>query len=1044
MRRAASTHLCLALTVLVAAALWLPALPGATAAEPLTARWRPAGLAGHQVNAIAVAPDDGRLLYAGTGTGQDPDTQRIYRSSDGAGAWEAVYTEPQGDHDAVAIDPSNSAVVYVGEAYEVLKTVNGGRSWEPLPSIGAAGHTAIAIDPSRPATVYVGMEFGWGVFKSTNGGAAWSNPLSSVYVTALALDPQSPATLFAGSRDYISGPTFITAGGVHRSRDGGASWTKVLTNSAVLSLLVDPRDPRVLYAGTEGDGVLKSVDGGDTWLGASAGLAHPVVRALAMSPLSSQVLYAGTWEGGVYRSRDGGASWAPLNEGLGNLYVLALAPDPLDPTVLYAGTRGDGVYKFSGPPQPGPDELYARVVDESGEPVAGAQIFHNGRELRDELGRPRLTDAAGNLVLSGASPGDTLAAALLLHEEPTARAGHAGWAYRAYRTSLVVGADGSVGGARVAGATGPQTLTLRAGSPLILFNMVVSVEWDAERAYLDELGTGLARASDMLFDMSDGQMAFGQVTIFDRATAWGDADIQVATANVVRPHAFVGGIASADKAHVMRLGRGWDGRTGAQGSWAAESGYRTIAHEFGHYGLHLRDEYFGYAGGAEVPATCTDAATRSLAGPGAAASVMDDQYRTSELSARGVAGLWSDSCLQTAQWQLNGESAWETLARRYADRSPAARWRLATPAGRGGALAGPDGLPQALMALPEVTVSDSVSAAGRRTLTVVGGPGAQPVRGAIVALQKPDGRVIGQGLTDTAGVLVVYGAEPGDLLRATSFDGGLHGRLSVGAGEAMALTLTPVAGSLAQSGGPNPHMLAVAQPAAGGQVELLVALQHFGAGADPRLGVNAPGSLVGSTPLLSYSPADGAYTGSYAFAATERGTGQLWADRRVGGERPTLQASYRLQRVQGDRPQEVFSDDGHLSLQLTAGALPYAEAYVVVMPTGAAPGAPPAGLAMVGEAYAVTASGAVAELEKPGALSLSYDGALVSGAAPAGLAIYRWDPAGAAWRAVPGAVDGERRAVAAVVAPLGVYALMAPAGDWAEPQRKVWLPVLRR
>ncbi|NTU86104.1 MAG: hypothetical protein HGA45_43385, partial [Chloroflexales bacterium] len=643
-----------------------PASRAATAADPGTARWRFAGLPGHKVNAIAVAPDDPLLLYAGTGTGMEPATQRIYRSSNGTDSWTAVYTEPQADHNAIAIDPSDSRVVYVGESYEVLKTVDGGQSWAKLPAIGAAGHTAIAIDPAQPRTVYVGMEYGWGVFKSTNGGASWRNPLSSVYVTSLAISPTSTATIFAGSRDYISGASFINAGGVHRSRDGGASWTKVLTNSAVLSLLIDPRDPRALYAGTEGDGILKSIDGGDTWAAISAGLAHPVVPALAMSPTSSQVLYAGTWGGGAYKSRDGGASWSPLNEGLTTPYILSLAVDPRDPAVLYAGTQGGGIFKYSGPPLPGPDELYAHVVDEAGEPVVGARVFHNGREQRDAQGAPLLTDGAGNLVLSGVRPGDTLVAAALHHEQPTARAGHAGWAYRIFTTSLQVGADGAVRAHTVSGTAGPQTLTVRPGGPLVLFNLLVSVEWDADASYLAELKAGIEQASDMLFDMSDGQMALGSVTITDRGIDWGEADIQIATANMVRPHAFVGGITASDKAYVMRLGRGWDGRTGAEGSWAAESGFRTIAHEFGHYGLYLRDEYFGYAQlpggglGAEVPAACTDAATRALAAPGAAASVMDDQYRTSELSQQGVPGLWSASCAQTAQWQLNGESAWQT------------------------------------------------------------------------------------------------------------------------------------------------------------------------------------------------------------------------------------------------------------------------------------------------------------------------------------------------------------------------------------------------
>ncbi|NTU85298.1 MAG: hypothetical protein HGA45_39080, partial [Chloroflexales bacterium] len=150
------------------------------------------------------------------------------------------------------------------------------------------------------------------------------------------------------------------------------------------------------------------------------------------------------------------------------------------------------------------------------------------------------------------------------------------------------------------------------------------------------------------------------------------------------------------------------------------------------------------------------------------------------------------------------------------------------------------------------------------------------------------------------------------------------------------------------------------------------------------------------------------------------------------------------QRVQTDRAQEVYANDGQLTLALPAGGLPGAESYLVVMPTGAVPGAPPAGMALVGEAYAVTASGAVATLERPAALTLSYDGALVSGPPPAGLALYRWDPVGVAWQPVAGQIDAAQRAVSATVTALGIYGLMAPAGPWSVPDHRVWLPATGR
>jgi hypothetical protein len=103
-------------------------------------------------------------------------------------------------------------------------------------------------------------------------------------------------------------------------------------------------------------------------------------------------------------------------------------------------------------------------------------------------------------------------------------------------------------------------------------------------------------------------------------------------------------------------------------TWAA-----SPPNEFGHYALYLYDEYFAYTFDqngnltGDVPAYCTGPENRDPATGATNASVMDYQYTSSELSARSVPGLWSDLCEATAQWQLNGESCWETLTRMYTD-----------------------------------------------------------------------------------------------------------------------------------------------------------------------------------------------------------------------------------------------------------------------------------------------------------------------------------------------------------------------------------------
>jgi len=232
-----------------------------------------------------------------------------------------------------------------------------------FPSLHGA---TMAIDPSDPNTLYLGesdSQDGYSaLLKSTDQGASWSNPwdwfngLRSA-VKAIAVDPANPATVYAGLDDGSA----VTSG-LFRSTDGGATWTNTnLTQSAVALLAIDPSNPQLLYAETEGHntqpaglrGLFKSTDGGQSWLPANTGLegligAHSTSgNALIVDPVNSSVLYLATSGGGIFRSVDGGANWGPFNDGLTSLAVRALAVASGSSHAVYAVTAG-GVFKYSG------------------------------------------------------------------------------------------------------------------------------------------------------------------------------------------------------------------------------------------------------------------------------------------------------------------------------------------------------------------------------------------------------------------------------------------------------------------------------------------------------------------------------------------------------------------------------------------------------------------------------------------------------------------------------------------------------------------------
>jgi photosystem II stability/assembly factor-like uncharacterized protein len=175
-------------------------------------------------------------------------------------------------------------------------------------------------------------------------------------VTALATLPDQTDLIYAGS----------WGSGVFKSVDHGDTWTFAshgLTNLFVYSLAIDPTNPDIVYAGTYYDGVYKTVDGGDNWTQVSDGLNDSaVVYVLAVNPENPEILFAGTrgdnndntsycsgtiynWGGGVFRSANGGASWTQVDGGQACGYVYGMAIDPTDADIVYVASHEKGVLK---------------------------------------------------------------------------------------------------------------------------------------------------------------------------------------------------------------------------------------------------------------------------------------------------------------------------------------------------------------------------------------------------------------------------------------------------------------------------------------------------------------------------------------------------------------------------------------------------------------------------------------------------------------------------------------------------------------------------
>ena len=1012
------------------------ALPSLGARTPLTASWTAAGLVGKNIDALAVDPTSAAVVYAAVGSSMP---WGVFKTTNGGQTWAEVYDGLP--NFGLAIDPQRPATVFSSAGGTIIKTNDGGNTWREL-SLSPPDPITFAIDPNQTNTVFAGSGYMWGLYKSTDGGANWGSRVWFGNVFTVAVDPRNSAVVLIGTEGDVQ------SGGVVKSTDGGLHWTQVRADPQVNVVVVDPFNSQVIYAGTEGRGILKSGDGGLHWAIANTGLSNLLVRAIAPHPRYRNVLFAGTWEDGVFRSIDGGASWHSIGSGLQYPYILSLAIDPGTGKTLYAGTQAGGVYKLAlEPPPPPPGSTYAHVIDENNVPVEGAQVYRNGALLQDGTGQSLTTDAAGNLILPDSIRlGDHLVAFLPLYQQPTVRQGHDGWAYRVVKTSLISGTDGSVSGHTV---SAPGQQMLRLASPLALFNLAVSVEWNATPDYLQDMVLALQRASDYLFDATDGQMAFGQVAIYDNGREWSNADIQVLTRNEVVPIGDYDGLLSPNLSLVIRLGRHWD-RARGQGRWSAQDGYRTIIHEFGHYAFGLYDSYEQYVYdddgnilGSNEDTGCT---TKEVADtdPSMHATLMDTQYAATEFSDRQlVPDLWTAQCELTVQWQTHHLSDWEMILARFGDLSQPPRWRFLRPADRARVLAGPDVLPASLLPFPVMHFTDSGEDAPPRLLLVQQMDGSPYTLGALVALDTVRAgtiMILDQGRTDAQGQILIYGASTGNEVRVGSVDGALYSNVTIST--SLVYTVVLPTGSQNRQDTVNPYVFAVPYT---NMRDLLVSSGGVGPGGILSAFVVSPVAQPGQTIDLVYDQPSQTYQGIASFGVSGPGLGRAHV-RGMGAAGPsqhvTADANFALTAVETNQSQDLYSPDGNAWLHLEAGSFTAAPVSMILMSTGNVPHPLPGGMRVIGDAYSVRASGVQMSLAKPAVLRLFYDPAHLDEVNSDLLQVARWQW-GVGWVLMPSQRDPEHFAISTLTQQLGIYALLVPANT-TPLTRRAYVPLWHR
>jgi photosystem II stability/assembly factor-like uncharacterized protein len=281
----------------------------------------------------------------------------------------------------VWIDPRDTEHVHVA-GVALLTTKNGGATWTADDTSMHVDHHAMVWDPRRPGRVYLGND--GGVYRSDSGGdGGWvksrQQPYTQLY--SAAISPQDTSRISGGAQDngslrswggekfneYLGGdgeenlinPTDVNNvfacyqyGNCFRSTDGGdtltyfADRTTYQRRNWFTPVVFDPRDPKVLYYGSEV--VNRSTDGGETWRPISPDLSggpgsdplyanYGTITSIAPAG-DGRTVYAGTDDGRVWVTKNLGATWTKLAEG--RPWVTRVVVDPRNPDRVWTTHSG--------------------------------------------------------------------------------------------------------------------------------------------------------------------------------------------------------------------------------------------------------------------------------------------------------------------------------------------------------------------------------------------------------------------------------------------------------------------------------------------------------------------------------------------------------------------------------------------------------------------------------------------------------------------------------------------------------------------------------
>ncbi len=690
-------------------------------------------------------------------------------------------------------------------------------------------------------------------------------------------------------------------------------------------------------------------------------------------------------------------------------------------------------------------------------------VSFNAEVFIDGVPFPQHTNGNGMLtIFPPVSAGAELVARAIVHESASQRSSHSqgatqNWKYRAYITSLPLKFDSNGDNVHfepviAANPNGAFTLNLNRDAAYIGIHLVGSIEWDASPMELSAFANKMQAASQFLYNATDGQMLLERVDLFDEGKVWDSSDFKV----------------YANATHRANVDWPSEGFWEAEDRWFGRSSWmnmsrsnssKTYIHEFGHYGMQLKDEYDDDDDSTRCTAAIDESNPIFARGGAKGACIMFQQQDLPKICSNH-----SDNPHRHGTKQ-GDEDCWSELKRHFTAEAPgpngAPRWRLNTPVDRG-VIVGK---------LPTIPVSgwNTDVEINDFNNTELCGPVNFQWRdnggfadGARVFTQDASGRSILQGTTNANGKVVIFSLPPaetnitglhiGDRVSAvwTRYINGQPQQFSKSRTFTDADCTNANVILITAPGQPPPEpqqQLVEAQAlpfSLTAQIEPDVvvgqAIVRVRAGNTlaqaPTVRCSVDRETTARTVTMSFDAATGNWVGTLASVPGRFTVVAEVSALDTNGASAEYATSASIVAAANDIESELTNSDGSIELKVPAGA--------VAQPTQIAIGGSLAmlpdnftGRVISGPTACVTAG---PMLSAPATLRFTLpfesEDALLAQLDPTRLVVIAYDPATGKWNEIPSRFSKGALAVDAQIANLGTFALLetAPADQQPEPQ----------